>query len=448
MTCALLSVGDELVLGQTLDTNAPWVSTHLAEIGISIITHVTVADDQPAIVRALTMLAELCDHLIVTGGIGPTPDDLTRQALAESLGQPLEIDQAWLNRLRAYWQSRNSVMPEINRIQAMIPRGGTLLHNPLGTAAGIRATLQIAGRQCTVYCLPGVPKEMTAMFDLHVLPILRGDTGKTKAVGGHPREAEPASAVILSRTLHTFGLGESAVAERLGDLMRRGRNPSVGTTVSGGIVTLRINSRFDSRPRAAQELQHTIDLCRQALGDLIFAQDDQTLATAVGELLSQRSAHGSFSVATAESCTGGLLAKLLTDVSGSSNYFRQGWVTYADQAKHDLLGVPKELIDQHGAVSEPVALAMAAGALDRAAADVAISITGIAGPTGGTPEKPVGTVWIALAAKTAAKSPDKAPSAAARQFLFPGDRDWVRQRSANMALTLLRYHLLNKQPPF
>jgi len=441
MACAILSIGDELVLGQTVDTNAAWISARLAEIGVVVIAHVTVADDQAAIVRALSTLAGLCDQLIISGGIGPTADDLTRQALAEALGQPLELDDAWLGRLKAFWRSRGSVMPEINRIQAMIPRGGALLHNPLGTAAGIRATFQSAGaRRCTVFCLPGVPKEMTAMFDLHVLPSLRDVGGGAAGEGG---------AVILSRALHTFGMGESAVAERLGDLMNRGRNPSVGTTVSGGIVSLRVNARFDSRQRAADELQRTADLCRQKLDDLIYGEDDQTLAMAVGQLLSARAARDSFSVATAESCTGGLLAKLLTDVSGSSNYFHQGWVTYADRAKEALLGVPTEIIDRHGAVSEPVALAMAAGALDRAGADVALAITGIAGPTGGSAAKPVGTVWIALTARSA---PDPAgtgkPFRFARQFLFPGDRDWIRVRAANMALTLLRYHLIDKSPPF
>jgi nicotinamide-nucleotide amidase len=441
MACAILSVGDELVLGQTVDTNSAWISARLAEIGVVVIAHVTVADDQAAIVRALSTLAGLCDQLIISGGIGPTADDLTRQALAEALGQPLELDDAWLGRLKAFWRSRGSVMPEINRIQAMIPRGGALLHNPVGTAAGIRATLETEGRRCMVFCLPGVPKEMTAMFDLHVLPILRdGGSGAVGAGGG---------AVILSRALHTFGMGESAVAERLGDLMNRGRNPSVGTTVSGGIVSLRINARFDSRQRAADELQRTVERCRQKLGDLIYGEDDQTLAMAVGQLLSARAARGSFSVVTAESCTGGLLAKLLTDVSGSSNYFRQGWVTYADQAKEALLGVPTEITDRHGAVSEAVALAMAAGALDRAGADVALAITGIAGPTGGSAAKPVGTVWIALTARSA---PDPAgtgkPFHFARQFLFPGDRDWIRVRAANMALTLLRYHLIDKSPPF
>lgn len=428
MSCAILSVGDELVLGQTVDTNSAWLSARLAQVGIAVVAHVTVGDDQPAIARAIAALAPVADHLIITGGIGPTPDDLTRQALAEALHQPLDLDEAWLHRLQAYWRARGSVMPEMNRVQAMIPRGSTLLLNPVGTAAGIDAVLTAADHTCRVFCLPGVPKEMTVMFEQHVLGAVRGSGG-----GG---------AVILSRTLHTFGMGESAVAEKLGQLMTRGRNPSVGTTVSAGVVSLRVNARFDSPVRAAQELDQTCDKCRQVLGDLIYGQNDQTLAGVVADLMTRR---GDFSVTTAESCTGGLLAKMLTDVPGSSNYFRQGWVAYANEAKGDLLGVPAVLLEGDGAVSEPVALAMAAGALKRAAASAALAITGIAGPTGGTPQKPVGTVWIALAAR-----PDGAatPIVAARQFVFPGDRDWIRQRSAMMALTILRYHLLGKTPPF
>lgn len=270
--------------------------------------------------------------------------------------------------------------------------------------------------------MPGVPKEMKVMFARDVLPKLR-----TAGGGG----------VILSRTLHTFGLGESAVAERLGTLMRRGQNPSVGTTVANGVVSLRVNARFGSADEARRELEQTAGQCRAALGELVYGEDGQTLSEIVAALLKRDAA--TLTVTTAESCTGGLLAKMLTDIPGSSAYFHRGWITYSNQAKHELLGVPAELIAQHGAVSEPVVRAMADGARERAGADYALSISGIAGPDGGTPEKPVGTTWVGLA---------KPNGIAARRFVFPGDREFIRDRAAKMALTLLRFELLGQRTPF
>jgi nicotinamide-nucleotide amidase len=237
---------------------------------------------------------------------------------------------------------------------------------------------------------------MKAMFTNFVLPLA------TKNGGG---------AAIVSRTLHTFGLGESTIAEKLGDLMRRNRNPSVGTTVANGIVSLRVNSRFESVEKATAEMEETTTLCREKLGQLIFGQDDQALEQVVGALL-HRDAK-CLLLATAESCTGGLLAKLITDVPGASACFHQGYITYSNEAKTDLLGVPADVIERHGAVSEPIALAMASGVRARSKTDYALSITGIAGPDGGTPAKPVGTVWIGLA------TPD---TVRARHFVFTGDR--------------------------
>ena len=358
MIAVILSVGDELVLGQTIDTNSAWMSRELASVGYSVAAHQTVADDQPAIELAIKSWSQQCDVLIVSGGIGPTEDDLTRQAVAAVMQQPLEVNEQWMEKLLGFWSKRGRPMPAINAIQARIPASATMLDNPIGTAAGIRAHI---GRS-ELFSIPGVPKEMQMMFREHVLPFVQ------KAGGG---------AAIVSRTLHTFGFGESAVAEMLGDLMQRKRNPSVGTTVANGIVSLRVNSRFDSVAEANAQCDATSDLCRQKLGDLIFGRDLDTLQSVVGQLLRDRPGK---TVTTAESCTGGLLAKQLTDISGSSAYFREGFVTYSNEAKTRLLGVPATLLSQHGAVSEPVAIAMAEGARQRAESDYALSITGIAGP--------------------------------------------------------------------
>ncbi len=421
MNAIVLSIGDELVLGQTVDTNSAWLSRQLSAVGCRVLIHQTVGDDQPAIESAIRDAAGRCDFLVITGGIGPTADDLTRQALATVMGAPLVVDQRWLAQLHEFFQKRGRAMPRLNEVQAMIPRGADLIWNHNGTASGIHAILRgDSGRPCLVFVMPGVPKEMKAMFESDALPTIREESG---------------GAVILSRTLHTFGLGESAVAEMLGNLMDRTRNPSVGTTVSAGIVSLRINARFPSLDEARREVEQTEVACRKALGELIFAAEDETLADVISRLLKSAGQ----TVATAESCTGGLLAKMLTDLSGSSQYFTHGWVTYANQAKEQLLGVPRDLLEQHGAVSEPVVLAMSRGALERSGADFALAISGIAGPTGGTPTKPVGTLCISLAWRD---------GTLVRTFLLSGDREMVRDRACKMALTMLRYHLLSLCLPF
>jgi nicotinamide-nucleotide amidase len=438
MNAIVLSIGDELVLGQTLDTNSQWLSRELAQVGCAVSAHVTVGDHQRAIENVIRESADKCDFLIITGGIGPTPDDLTRQALAAVMNLPLELNEAWVARMFLFFKERGREMPEMNKIQAMIPKGAVMIPNSCGTAAGIDAQLS---NECRVLVMPGVPTEMKAMFARDVLPHIR-----TRSDG----------AVILSGTLHTFGVGESAVAEKLGDLMQRDRNPSVGTTVSQGIVSLRVNSRFESRGRAAAELERTVALCRDRLGDLIYGVDEQTLQQVVGSML----AAFRKTVTTAESCTGGLLAKMLTDVSGSSDYFKMGFVTYSNDAKYERLGVPTEVMNLHGAVSEPVVAAMARNARRLAKADYALAISGVAGPTGGSPARPVGTVCIALAHAREGEAPDEpgragnpgtagaSPSlVVSRTFLFPGDRDWVRDRSAKMALAMLRYHLIGAPLP-
>ena len=436
MTSIILSIGDELVLGQTIDTNSAWLSQQLASVGCAVRSHITVGDDQRAIEEAMNESVGRCDFLVCSGGIGPTADDLTRQALAAVMNEPLELNEAWLRTLKDFFAARGRTMPESNSIQAMIPRGARILLNPNGTAAGIDADY-IAGDQktvCRVFVLPGVPGEMKAMFARDVLPAV---------------EKQSAGGVILSRTLHTFGVGESAIAEMLGEQMMRSRNPSVGTTVSQGIVSLRINARFDSKQRATEELERTVEACRAKLGDLVYGEEDDTLQQVVG----QRLASSRKTVTTAESCTGGLLAKMLTDVPGSSDYFKMGFITYSNQAKYERLGVPTEVINVYGAVSEPVVSAMARNARRLAKADYALAISGVAGPTGGSEAKPVGTVCVALAhartpAAAAVGAKDYSDSdVLARTFLFPGDRAWVRDRSVKTALTMLRFHLLGKPLP-
>jgi nicotinamide-nucleotide amidase len=419
MKAIIVSIGDELVLGQTVDTNSSWLSRELATIGIAVAQHITVPDDLAAIQSAISNSAAQCDVLLINGGLGPTKDDLTREALANALNVPLDLNADCLRKLEDFFSQRRRPMPSSNRVQAMIPRGAKVLENSAGTAPGIDAHLH----SCRIFAMPGVPSEMKIMFRKSVLPNL------------HHSGAE-AGAVILSQTLHTFGVGESTIGERLADLMDRTRNPSVGTTVSSGVVSIRINARFPTHDQASSVLQQTVAQCDQRLGDLIYGSDEQTLPSVVAHLLTDGEIQ---TVATAESCTGGLLAKMLTDIPGSSRYFQRGWITYSNQAKTDLLDVPAELLAQDGAVSESVVRAMAQSARQKSAANFALAISGVAGPDGGTPAKPVGTVCIALA---------ESDKVTAQTFNFPGDREAIRDRSAKMALSLLRFRLLRKIPPF
>ena len=436
MNAFILSVGDELVLGQTVDTNSAWISQQLSGLGCDVAGHATVGDDQPAIERAIRAAIGQADLVIISGGIGPTQDDLTRQALAVVLDAPLEPNSDWLAHMEAFFARLTRTMPPMNRIQAMIPRGAEMIWNHAGTAAGIKAEIKreemgLSSRltphaSALIFSVPGVPKEMKAMVTRDVLPWVQSQGG---------------GAAILQKTLHTFGLGESTVAERLGPLMQRGRNPSVGTTVANGMVSLRINARFPSVEAAQKQLNETVAACRAAIGSLILGEDTETLAGVIAKLLNEHplARQHTPSVATAESCTGGLLAKMLTDIAGSSAYFRQGWVTYSNEAKMSELGVSEKTLADHGAVSEPVVREMAIGAQRQSGAYFALSISGIAGPSGGTPDKPVGTVCIGFAA---------GETVVTRTFTFIGDREMIRDRSAKMTLTILRYHLLGDQLPF
>lgn len=426
MKAIILSIGDELALGQTLDTNSAWLAQQLTTIGYKPIAHLTVPDDQQAIQTALEESVGRCDALIISGGLGPTEDDLTRQALAAFLKQPLELIPDALKNVEKFFRQLKREMPERNKIQAMLPHGTEMIENTAGTAPGIYCNYQSGDQKtlCQIFIMPGVPKEMKIMYQRSIEPKLRQQGGET-------------GQIILSKTLHTFGLGESAVAEKIPDLMRRDRNPSVGTTVSNGYVSLRINAYYNSRQEAEEKLKETEQQARAALGDLIWGEEDQTLQQVIAELLKQKNK----TVTTAESCTGGLVAKMLTDVPGSSTYFQFGFVTYANDAKHQLLNVN---IGPEGAVSESTVLQMVQGALTQSKADYALAISGIAGPEGGTPAKPVGTVCIALALADRSTS----DSSFARTFLFPGDREMIRDRSAKTALTMLRFHLLGKSLSF
>lgn len=413
MRAAILSIGTELTTGQCLDTNSQWLSTRLARLGTPVCLHLTVADELDEIVRAIQCAESAAELTIVTGGLGPTADDLTRQAVAAAHGLALVESAEAMGQITAMFERWQRPMPESNRAQALVPQGCEVLPNRCGTAPGFRCHRD--GR--SLIALPGVPREMQAMFEEHVAPVL---------------ESMPDRPCVDSIALRCFGIGEASLGETIRDLMARGRNPSVGTTASGAVLTVRIVAHGRSVDETHGLLDRDASELRRRLGSAVFGEGDATLQSAVAELLLRSGA----SIATAESCTGGLLAKRLTDVPGSSGYFRRGYVTYDNEAKFELLGVPEELVRRWGAVSEEVARSMANGCWAIAGADYALSLTGIAGPSGGSPpEKPVGLVYIGLADHAGVE---------VRRVLF-GEwlaRDEIRDRAVKTALNMLRLRLL------
>lgn len=418
---AVISVGDELILGQTLDTNARLISELLSSWGVRVLEHVTIPDDLDAQRHAFERLARL-PLIIATGGLGPTADDLTRQALSLAMGDSLVTDDDALRTLKAMFARRGRALTELQKTQAQRPSRALCIPNPNGTAPGLFGHIapragQTDPQGCDVFCLPGPPNEMRPMLETWV----------------RPRLTPPAGTDVRTRVLHTLGAGEGDIALRLGDLMRRDRNPLVGTTASGGVVSVRI--RYEGPHHDAdRHVADTERACREACAPFLFGDESDTIASATLTALRQRNAR----LVVAESCTGGLLGSLLTAVPGSSDVFLGGWITYANDAKSACLRVPDALLRQHGAVSDPVARAMAHGALESARAfsggpaTHALSITGVAGPAGGSDTKPVGTVHIALAGPGLDE---------ARRFRFTGDRNTIRDRAAKVALAMLRFAL-------
>lgn len=426
-TAAILSIGDELVLGQTLNSNSRGLAQRLASMGIVTREHVTVPDDAPRHAAALRRLAESNDLVISTGGLGPTEDDLTRQVMSDVLASALVEDAESLEQIKAWYASRGRVMPDINRVQAKRPQSAAAIANPHGTAPGIRALISLPSHACDVFCLPGPPGEMFPMFETSVVPALRPPAGRR----------------VLTRVVPCFGIGESEVAMRLGTLMSRDAVPLVGTTASGGVVSCRI--RYEGpldASEAATLVEQTEATIRRLLAPHAFATGDVTLAEAIVNLLTQRKR----TLGVVESCTGGLLASMVTGVPGSSAVFQGGLITYSNEQKVALAGVDPSLLAETGpgAVSKDVARAMAIGGLAQLACDECLAITGIAGPTGATeatalrPAKPVGLVYIALARRMGSH-----PRVEVRKFHMRGDRASVRDWSAKSALMMLHMAIMN-----
>jgi nicotinamide-nucleotide amidase len=413
MRAEIISIGTEITTGQNLDTNSQWLSQQLAALGIPVAFHTTIADNLPDNIEAIGIAVRRCNLVIITGGLGPTLDDLTREALAAVANQPLEFHAESLAAIEAMFRSRNRPMPDRNRVQAMFPHGSEPIPNQVGTAPGIWMT--IGG--CHVAALPGVPREMHPMFEDWVRPRL-----SALGIGGE---------VLIERRINTFGAGESQVEALLGDMTARGRVPEVGITASAGTIRLRIVAKAADALAAQRLIAPTEQAIRDRLGDLIYGVDDEELHDVAARLLMQSQK----TIATAESITAGQIAERLARVPGISAHLNGGAVTYTNDIKTKVLGVPKELIDRHGAVSAAVAEAMARGARSLFDSDLAISATGLAGPSTAGEDHPVGTVYLGLA---------WADGVLSRHVQWFGSRVEIQGRAARSALNLVRLFLEGK----
>jgi nicotinamide-nucleotide amidase len=409
LNAEILAIGSEMLTPFRVDTNSLWLTEQLNALGVEVKLKTVVGDDELRLEEAIRDALRRSEIIISTGGLGPTEDDITKKVFGRVLGRELEVHEPTIEKMRARFARRNLEMPANNIRQAMVLTGATLLENNNGTAPG----QLVQQGNCTVVLLPGPPREMKPMFAEQVAPVLKERVGEV---------------YILRRKLSIYGLTESKTDEMAAPVYTQYPNPTTTILFKDGQIELHLTAQSPTTAEAQTLLDELAAKLLEVLGDYVYSEKDETLEKVVGDLLR---AHGA-TLATAESCTGGLLAGRLTEVAGSSDYFIEGVVSYANEAKIDLLGVPRELLEQHGAVSEQVAEAMAAGIRARAGTTFGIGITGIAGPGGGSEEKPVGLVYIALADANESK---------AWRLVFPGDRQFIRSLAVNAALDVVRRRL-------
>jgi len=408
MRLEVVNTGTELLLGQVVNTHVAYFGDNLLPLGIRIQRQTTVPDGE-VIGTVLQEVFPRADVVLITGGLGPTSDDVTREVLAAMLGRELRLDESVMEHMRRIFARNGRIMPDSNARQAMVPEGAEVLENPFGTAPGLYFPAR-SGEHPHLFVLPGPPRELKPMFLNQVLPKLDA------MVAGTGR-------VTTFRNFRVIGVGESQLAEVLEPSLLEIGDLEIGYCARLGEVDVRVIGPLDRLDQAEA-------LVRTHFPKQFVNSDGRSLEETVVHLLAERGLW----LSTAESCTGGLVASKLTDVPGASAVFRQGYVTYANAAKTQLLGVPEALLAEHGAVSEPVARAMAEGCLHGAGTDLAVSVTGIAGPGGGTAAKPVGTVFIAVASCGA--------ETYAGRHLFPVERLAFKERTARMALELVRRRIL------
>ena len=410
LTAEIIATGSELLTPTRTDTNSLWLTEQLNTLGIEVKRKTIVGDDAGRMEQAIRDALGHAGLVITTGGLGPTEDDVTRQAFSQALGRELYFDQAIVTEIAAKFASFGRKMPEINKRQGFVIAGAEVLPNPHGSAPG--QFLQDKGT--LIALLPGPPREMQPMFREQVAIRLPQQTDSVR---------------VLRRVMRVAGLGESAVDELIAPVYTQYANPQTTILFNRAEIEIHLTAQGRNEAEAVALLDEVAEKCAARLGSSLFAPHGDTMEEVVAQLLLRNGR----TLATAESCTGGLLAERLTEVPGASAFFMEGMVTYSNEAKIRALQVPAELIAQHGAVSAPVAAAMALGARARAATDFALAVTGIAGPDGGTPEKPVGLVYLALADKDGVEH---------RKIQLPGDRHLIRWRASQGALDLLRRKLI------
>jgi nicotinamide-nucleotide amidase len=412
-TAEIIAIGSELLTPDRTDTNSLWLTEKLNEIGVEIKLKTIVGDDEARLEETIRDAIKRSDIVITTGGLGPTEDDITRQCTAKAIGSDLIYHPEIEDHLRERFRRWGREMPEINKRQAWAIEGAEILPNPNGSAPGM--LVKIDKKFLAIF--PGPPREMQPMFTDHVFPALR----------------EVSSGILVRRrVLKVTGMGESAVDEIAAPIYREYKNVQTSILFNKSEVELHISASSENENEALETLDDLSGKLAEALGIAVFTTNGESMEQVIARLLIDRGE----TISTAESCTGGLIARRLTELAGSSKFFMEGAVTYSNEAKVRTLGVSRETLEKFGAVSEETAREMAAGMRDRAGTHYAISVTGIAGPDGGSEEKPVGTVWFGLADKDGVR---------AIRAIFPGDRYLVRWRSSQTALDLLRRRLLQKE---
>jgi competence/damage-inducible protein CinA-like protein len=414
---AILSTGDELTSGRTLDTNAGFIAERLVATGFDVVAVLVVGDYRERIAWAWNQALAQADVIISTGGLGPTADDLTNETLAEIADKPLVLDEEQAQRIRQMFAAMGRTMPENNLKQALLPEGSIVIPNALGTAPGFRLDIVRDGRVGRCFALPGVPREMKPMLEERILPLLQ--------------ELRGTRDVYRSHTFQTFGISESALDE----LVAGAVDPALGRIAfRAAFPQISVRVTVHGPPEGVDaRLSEAAERMRERVGPYCYGEGDVTMEAAVGELLTRNGA----TIALAESCTGGLIGHRLTDVPGASSYVLAGVVAYGNRAKMDVLGVQRSTLDRYGAVSNEVAVEMANGARRIGNATLGLATTGIAGPTGGTAEKPVGTVHIALCS---------AQRTFAHRYQLWGNRQWVKLLTSQIALDWVRRVLVGEDP--
>ncbi|NMB40589.1 MAG: competence/damage-inducible protein A [Firmicutes bacterium] len=416
MRCEIISVGTELLMGQIINTNAQDIAQELFSLGIGVYYQTVVGDNAPRLSDVFTQALKRADLVILTGGLGPTDDDLTRETVAAVLGLPLKENSYWVQKLREIFARFKRPMAQMNLRQAMVPQGGKILPNERGTAPGIY--LEDGGK--VIVLLPGPPRELLPILKEQVIPLLREKLQEQKEI-----------ALLRSKVLRIAGLGESDMAEKIKPLLEKQDNPTIAPLAKRAEVHLRLTARGGSEEEVESLLTSKAEEIKDVLGEYIYGEDEDVLELAVARLLWEKGK----TIALAESCSGGLLSHRLTNISGSSRYLLAGLVTYSNEAKINILGVKQAVIEDKGAVSAEVAEAMAKGVRRLCHADIGVSITGVAGPGGGSSQKPVGLTYIALEAENLSSC---------RRYEFWGSRQDIKERAAQTALLLLRLHLMGK----